>query len=89
MARQRGHSIAEEVRIFQLGREQWEELIVRWLNNERDRYIISRHVLDGATYNKINNELEAMGEYPLSDRRLSQIIGRGIDTIAKHVKDVH
>lgn len=85
MARQRGHCIAEEVRIYQLGREQWEELIVRWLNNERDRYIITRHVLDGVKYEKLNKELEAMGEYPLSDRRLSQIISRGIDTIAKHL----
>lgn len=33
----------------------------------------------------INDELEAMGEYPLSDRRLATIISKGMDKISSHL----
>lgn len=85
MARPRGRSVAKEAAGLRLGRSAWEDLLNEWVFNERDRFIIRRHILDGRTYNQINDELEAMGEYPLSDRRLAYIISKGMDAISKHL----
>lgn len=86
MARQRGHSVAKEVSARQLGRKEWEDLLEQWLLNERDRYIIKRHVLDGVTYEKLNTELEGMGYYPLSDRALCKVISKGMDILSRHIE---
>lgn len=85
MARQRGQPIGKEAESLQLSRERWERLVNEWINNERDRYIIKRHILDGVGYIRINRELEEMGEYPLSDRALAKIISKGFDKISKHI----
>ena len=85
MARPRGRSVAKQAESINLQRDEWLHLVDAWINNERDRYIIKRHILDGRTYNQINDELEAMGEYPLSDRRLATIISKGMDKISSHL----
>lgn len=85
MARQRGHSVVKQAESLNLERDEWLSLVTAWINNERDRFIIRRHILDGRTYNQINDELEAMGEYPLSDRRLATIISKGMDKISSHL----
>lgn len=85
MARPRGRSVRADLRARQLDRAAWEGLIDNWIFSERDRYILKRHVLDGVKYEKLNKELKARGEYELSDRRLTEIIGKGFDEILKHL----
>lgn len=85
MARPRGRSVRADMRARQLDRAAWDDLVDNWIFSERDRYILKRHVLDGVTYEKLNTELAAHGWYELSDRRLTEIIGRGFDEILKHI----
>lgn len=85
MGRRKGHSIKRQAALSNLARDEWLSLVDQWVFNERDRFIIRRHILDGRTYSQINDELEEMGEYPLSDRRLAYIISKGMDAISKHL----
>lgn len=85
MERPRGHSVAKQAESLNLRRDEWLRLVNEWINNERDRYIIKRHILDGVGYIRINRELEEMGEYSLSDRALAKIISKGFDKISKHI----
>lgn len=47
MGRRRGQCIAKQVAVSHLGRSEWLSLVDEWILNERDRYIIKRHLLDG------------------------------------------
>lgn len=85
MARARGHSVVEEARAYQLKREHWLDLVYEWLDNERNRYIMIRHVLDGVTFEQLNKELKAMGQYELSNRQFSRIISKSFDILEKHI----
>lgn len=85
MGRPRGHGLKKEAVARRLSRHEWDELIDRWIFNERDRFIVRRHILDGVTYARINEELKMRGDFPLSERRLAQIISRCFDAIDKHI----
>lgn len=51
----------KDIERFNLSRSEWERLIDEWIigrNSERDRAIIKRKLLDGATFLSISEEFE-------------------------------
>lgn len=39
-------------------RADWENLIYQWIHSERDRWILSRKLLDGITYDELTSEYQ-------------------------------
>ena len=39
-------------------RKEWEELIEQWVHDEQGRYILTRNLLDGISYERIAEELD-------------------------------
>jgi len=46
-------------------RTEWEGLILEWIHNERDRWLISRRLLDGIPYDALTSEYQLKFEIPL------------------------
>lgn len=53
---------------YNLDRYQWEELIDRWIFNQRDRAIIKRRLLDGICFEPLAEE------FNLSVRQVQKIV---------------
>ena len=51
-----------EERINARTRSEWEHLIHEWVHNERDRYLLTRWLLDGLSQKELCNELTAQGK---------------------------
>jgi DNA-directed RNA polymerase specialized sigma subunit len=66
-----------------LNRQQWETLIDEWIigkNSERNRNIVKRSLLDGATYERIAEEFE------MSSRQVSRIVPKLLKTLFKSIE---
>ena len=62
-----------------LSRTEIEHLIHEWVFNQRDRAILSRRLLDGATFDSLADEFD------LSTQGVKQIVYRGQEKIFKHI----
>lgn len=46
-------------------RSEWEALIHEWIHNEKDRWLITRRLLDGIPYDALTGEYQLKFEIPL------------------------
>ena len=46
-------------------RTEWEALIHEWIHNEKDRWLITRRLLDGVPYDALTGEYQLKFEIPL------------------------
>lgn len=46
-------------------RSEWEALIREWIHNEKDRWLITRRLLDGVPYDTLTGEYQLKFEIPL------------------------
>ena len=85
MARVQGRGYAATIHAAELSRTEWERLIAEWVYNERDRYILVRHLLDGVRYADLVDELDERFGVPLTERRIAAVVRNGITAISKHM----
>ena len=50
-------------------RTEWEALIHEWIHNEKDRWLITRRLLDGVSYDALTGEYQIPLEYDQIRRR--------------------
>ena len=62
-----------------LCRDDWERLIDQWIFSERDRKILKRRLLDGITYERLEDEFQ------MSVRNLKNIVYKAEKILIKHV----
>lgn len=62
-----------------LCRDDWERLIDQWIFSERDRKILKRRLLDGITYERLEEEFQ------MSVRNLKNIVYKAEKILIKHV----
>lgn len=62
-----------------LCRDDWERLIDQWIFSERDRKILKRRLLDGITYERLEDEFQ------MSVRNLKNIVYNAEKILIKHV----
>ena len=62
-----------------LCRDDWERLIDQWIFSERDRKILKRRLLDGITYERLEDEFQ------MSVRNLKNIVYKSEKILIKHV----
>ena len=60
-------------------RSEWLRLIEEWVHDERDRAILTRHMLDGITIERLAEEFD------LSVVRTFQIIKRAREQLFRHL----
>lgn len=61
-----------------LCRDDWERLIDQWIFSERDRKILKRRLLDGITYERLEDEFQ------MSVRNLKNIVYKSEKILIKH-----
>lgn len=55
-------------------RAEWEYLIGQWVHDERDRWLLSRKLLDGLTYDELTDAFQAV--HPARPLEKSQVYRR-------------
>lgn len=69
-----------EIELFNIPRSEWEKIIDEWIFSERDRKILKRKLLDGATYEKVAEEFD------MSDRQMRAIVRASINKISSKIR---
>lgn len=72
-----------EERINKRSRAEWTFLIEQWVHNERDRYLLTRLLLDGISQKALCDELAARGER-LEIDQLKRRIYKAQNQLFKH-----
>lgn len=62
-----------------LCRDDWERLIDQWIFSERDRKILKRRLLDGITYERLEDEFQ------MSVRNLKNIVYKAEKILIRHI----
>lgn len=69
-----------ENELFNIPRSEWERLIDEWIFNERDRKILKRKLLDGATYERVAEEFD------MSDRQMRAIVRASLNKLSTKIR---
>lgn len=64
---------------YELPRDYWEELIDRWVFNERDRNLLKRRLLDGIKFEDLADEFD------MSVRQVKTIVYKQSERLFKHI----
>lgn len=70
----------KKMELYDLSRNDWENLIEQYIFSERDRYILKVNLLDGKTYEQIAELVD------MSARQIARIIPKLQDKLFKHIK---
>lgn len=62
-----------------IDRYEWENLIDRWIFNERDRLLLKDRLLNGITYERLAEK------YELSEHRTKMIVYKATEKLIKHI----
>lgn len=68
--------------IYAYGKDyhEWEQIIDRWVFDEKHRKMLKRHLLDGITYENMESEFQ------LSSRQIARVMERLMDYLFSKVK---
>lgn len=65
-------------------------LIQEWICSERDRYILTRRLIDGVSFLKLEEELAEDKRFiPIQYRQIQNVAAKGIKTLLKHIKSTY
>lgn len=70
----------KKTELYDLSRNEWENLIDQYIFSERDRYILKVNLLDGKTYEQIAELVD------MSSRQIARIVPKLQDKLFRHIK---